>query len=91
MRAKEEVLGKYANDHVAGEMTKILDLALQQWSNRVRTRLAGAIQGPAGNGASGQGQPGNSAGGPGQASNGVLPAGVGQATSSFILPDSDNL
>ena len=97
MRTKEEVLGKQANDHVAGEMTKILDLALQDWSTRVRGRLSGI--GQAQHGFAGQGQPGNGPGpgangpGPGGAAatvNGAGQAGPGQST-SFILPDSDNL
>jgi Domain of unknown function (DUF4407) len=39
MRKREEDLGRQANKHVAAEMTKILDVALQDWSHQVRTTL----------------------------------------------------
>jgi hypothetical protein len=41
MRQREEALGKQANEHVASEMTGILDLALAEWSEQVHARLAG--------------------------------------------------
>lgn len=142
MRSKEVVLGRQANDHVAAEMTKILDVALHDWSTRVQARLSGhgqpqpalggvvPAQGQPGNGpaaagsATGTTAPGIAAGpaatGPPAAGtaatsvaaagaaaigaggagvsgtgatpsvNGTGPAGAGQS-SSFILPDSDNL
>ena len=67
MRKREETLGKQANQHVAGEMEQILDLALQEWSNRVRAKLSSAPAGPGagGPGAAGPGTGGNGAGGPG--------------------------
>ena len=37
---REEDLGRQANEHVAAEMTKILDVALQDWSHQVRTTLS---------------------------------------------------
>jgi hypothetical protein len=42
MRTHEEALGKHANQYVAGKMQEILDLSLQEWSNRVRAKLSGA-------------------------------------------------
>jgi uncharacterized protein DUF4407 len=98
MRTKEEALGRQANNHVATEMTKILDIALQEWSQRVRARLSGGDQGPAAasGGQPGQppvggapGQPGN--GTPGGSGNGSAPARGAQTATSFILPDSSNL
>jgi hypothetical protein len=49
MRRKEEDLGLRANQHVAGEMSRILDAALQEWSAQVRAKLPGGS--PASNGA----------------------------------------
>lgn len=40
MRTREETLGRQANEHVAAEMTTILDTALQEWSRQVRSTLA---------------------------------------------------
>ena len=40
MRRREKDLGKRANEHVATEMQRILDAALQEWSNRVRAKMA---------------------------------------------------
>jgi hypothetical protein len=40
MRAREADLGRQANEYVAGEMRKILELALQQWSDQVKARLS---------------------------------------------------
>jgi Domain of unknown function (DUF4407) len=56
MRRREEELGKRANEHVTGEMEQILDLALQEWSDRVRAKLAGRPTAP---GAAGNGQAGS--------------------------------
>jgi hypothetical protein len=55
MREKEEDLGRRANSCVAGEMTKVLDVALQEWSRQVRAKLPAATltAGPNGGGASG--------------------------------------
>jgi uncharacterized membrane protein YgcG len=39
MREKEEDLGRHANARVADEMTKVLDVALQEWSRQVRAKL----------------------------------------------------
>ncbi len=39
MRKQEEVLGRRANGYVAGEMTKVLDVALAEWSRQVRAKL----------------------------------------------------
>jgi hypothetical protein len=39
MREKEEDLGRHANACVADEMTKVLDVALQEWSRQVRAKL----------------------------------------------------
>jgi hypothetical protein len=44
MYRREEDLGKKANAYVANEMTKILDIALQNWSQRVQARLNGTSQ-----------------------------------------------
>jgi hypothetical protein len=51
MRQREEGLGKQANEHVAEEMTKILDVALLEWSKQVQARLSGAVNEAAHNGA----------------------------------------
>jgi uncharacterized membrane protein YgcG len=42
MREKEEDLGRHANVCVADEMTKVLDVALQEWSRQVRAKLPAA-------------------------------------------------
>ena len=52
MRMREESLGRQANEHVAAEMTNILDAALQEWSRQVRSTLSangnnGSSSGPA--------------------------------------------
>lgn len=52
MYKREEDLGKKANAYVADEMTKILDAALRNWSQRVRARLDGAASSANPNGAS---------------------------------------
>jgi hypothetical protein len=44
MRRREKDLGKRANEHVAGEMQRILDAALQEWSNQVRAKMASDSQ-----------------------------------------------
>jgi len=56
MRKREEGLGRQANEHVAAEMTNILDAALQEWSRQVRSTLSangntGTSSGPFANGA----------------------------------------
>jgi Domain of unknown function (DUF4407) len=51
MRQKEEDLGLRANRYVAGEMSKILDVALREWSRQVRAKLPKADAGPSANGA----------------------------------------
>jgi hypothetical protein len=48
MRERELDLSKQANARVAGEMTTIMDAALQDWSAQVRSQLGG--NGPAHNG-----------------------------------------
>jgi hypothetical protein len=55
MRDREVELGVHANDHVAGEMKTILDVALCEWSREVQAMLGSG--GPAG-GAAGGGGPG---------------------------------
>lgn len=48
MRKREREMGKIANEHVAKEMTSILDRALQEWSTQVHAQLASSGgQGPA--------------------------------------------
>jgi hypothetical protein len=44
MRRREIDLGKQANQYVATEMKKILDVALQQWGAQVTSQLQGAGQ-----------------------------------------------
>ncbi|WP_432927420.1 DUF4407 domain-containing protein [Microbispora sp. CA-135349] len=92
MRRREADLGKRANAHVAAEMTKILDIALQEWSEQVRSRLAKTHS-------DGDGTPPPSHGttsAPGDGGftmppvNGVRPPTV-QVTSPFFLPDGDDL
>jgi hypothetical protein len=53
MRRREEELGKRANEHVAREMTGIIDQQLRKWSLKVRGQLAG----PAANGSPANGSP----------------------------------
>jgi hypothetical protein len=45
MLEREVGLGKKANEHVAGEMEKILDVALRDWSKQVARTLPGAVGG----------------------------------------------
>jgi hypothetical protein len=40
MRLREQDVGKYANGYVADEMTKIVEVALKDWGDRVRTDLS---------------------------------------------------
>ena len=40
MRRREEDLGKAANEYVAAEIAKILDIALKEWSDQVNARLS---------------------------------------------------
>ena len=42
MRTREEELGKRANAHAARHLQEILDAALLEWSDQVRSRLPGA-------------------------------------------------
>jgi hypothetical protein len=56
MRKREEDLGKRANEHVANHMEEILDIALAEWGQRVRARLAGHDPSVNGNGSSPNGQ-----------------------------------
>jgi hypothetical protein len=60
MRQLEEGLGKKANQHVIDHMESILDVALDDWSNQVKTQLAGQAAPPAGGTAGGQAPPGPS-------------------------------
>lgn len=39
MRGREKAIGKQANTHVAGEMSSIVELALKEWSDKVRRDL----------------------------------------------------
>jgi Domain of unknown function (DUF4407) len=71
---REEDLGKKANAYVEKEMTKILDVALQNWSQRVRARLDSAAGSANPNGASQNG--------PGQRDH-------VQVNSPTVLPDDD--
>ena len=52
MRTREVDLGRHANEYVASEMKKILDLALGQWSKEVQSSLSRhpGTGGPAGGG-----------------------------------------
>jgi hypothetical protein len=47
MREREVSLGKEANEHVAAEMKNVLDVALKEWSARVRDTLARGGPAPA--------------------------------------------
>lgn len=46
MRRREVDLGKRANEHVAAEMTAIIDVALRQWSAQLHAQLAAAAGAP---------------------------------------------
>lgn len=74
MYKREEDLGKKANAYVADEMTKILDVALRNWSQRVRARLDGTASSANQNGAS---------------HNGSGQANRVQVTAPSVLPDDD--
>ncbi len=54
MRTREVELGKHANEYVASHMQDILDAALLEWSNQVKSTLNGA-NGSGGNGSGGNG------------------------------------
>jgi hypothetical protein len=56
MRQLEEGLGKKANEHVADHMESILDVALADWSTRVRVQLGVQVPSSAGGTANGQAQ-----------------------------------
>ena len=63
MRQLEEDLGKKANQHVADHMEAILDVALADWSSRVKAQLTGQVPRPRGPRAGqGQAQPGPAGG-----------------------------
>jgi hypothetical protein len=76
MRNREEELGKRANAHVASHMQEILDAALLEWSDQVRSRLPGA-GGPARN-ASGNGSSPPPEAGPASDQKGRVLAGLGK-------------
>ena len=76
MRKREETLGRQANEHVAAEMTKILDTALQEWSQQVRSTLSAN---------------GNNSDSPGPSANGAVPAPRTQAAQKLGLPDGGAL
>jgi Domain of unknown function (DUF4407) len=46
MRRREEDLGRYVNQQVATEITKILDASLQDWGRRARASLPDGAAGP---------------------------------------------
>ncbi len=50
LRGKEENLGKHANARIVGEMIKILDATLPDWSSQVRDQRPSSV-GPSANGA----------------------------------------
>ena len=82
MRVLEVNLGKRANKHVASEMEKILDVALQKWSSQVQARLSASGGGSTGSNA------GTAGGGPkGNGSSGYVP----NLKKSVGLPPSGNL
>lgn len=76
MRAREEDLGKQANQYVADEVTKILDRALQEWGKQVRAKLADFSHGQNGND---------------QGSNGSSPPPGEETASHYGMPDGGNL
>lgn len=79
MRSREVNLGKHANEYVAGEMKKILDLALGQWSKQVQASLSALPDtgGPASGGPSGANPSNNGSSPPNQAGNPTgLPSGT---------------
>jgi len=76
MRKRQEELGKRANAHVASHMQEILDAALLEWSDQVRSRLPGA-GGPARN-TSGNGSSPAPEAGPASDQKGRVLAGLGK-------------
>ncbi len=50
MGQKEEGLGRHANQHLADEMTRILDVTLREWGSQVRAALPSGAAGPSANG-----------------------------------------
>jgi hypothetical protein len=88
LRKKEEDLGKQANEYVAREMAKILDAALQEWSNQVRARLN------TGGAAGTEGQPAKSAphtSAEGPPAKSAPPATNVRVDEGYLMPDEDNL
>lgn len=75
MRKREEDLGKHANEYVASEMAKILDVALQEWSDQVRARLASSSE----------------SGIESQPTKGASPSASVQVNPDFLPPDKDKL
>ena len=99
MRRREEDLGRRANEHVAREMTSIIDQELQIWSQKVRGQVA-ALPGqaglstaggvmPAGPVLNGSASNGSSANGP--TANGLAVPGVPTQVPLVSLPDEDRL
>jgi hypothetical protein len=87
MREKEEDLGRHANACVADEMTKVLDVALQEWSRQVRAKLPPATivagsNGSVANGGATNGGLANGGATNGGFANGGLANGGGPALSS---------
>ncbi|HUY49641.1 MAG TPA: hypothetical protein VMV92_28655 [Streptosporangiaceae bacterium] len=84
MDQREQNLGIRANEHVAKEMEGILDVALREWSTRVRASLTGspgAAGGPSPAGTPGGTHPAGYSNGNqhGAIQNGSIPAAVGMA------------
>jgi hypothetical protein len=50
LQQKQADLGRHANTRIAGEMTKVLDACVQEWSRQTTARLPGGLW-PAANGA----------------------------------------
>jgi hypothetical protein len=84
MRERELDLSKEANEHVASEMKKVLEVALSEWSARVRAMLKGGPD-PA---AKGGADPGAAAAGGDPSNNGGGPP---HTTHSFGLPGPEHL
>ncbi|MGH3220003.1 MAG: DUF4407 domain-containing protein [Streptosporangiaceae bacterium] len=84
MDQREQNLGIRANEHVAKEMEGILDVALREWSTRVRASLTGSpgtADGPSPAGTAGGTHPAGYSNGNqyGAIQNGSIPAAVGMA------------
>jgi hypothetical protein len=101
MRTREEDLGKKANEHVAKEMTAVLDLALREWSEKIRAKLAatplpgaapsspGPVPVPRGHAQANGWAPGGPA--PHQPPPSQPAAPVSSVQASVSLPDEENL